>query len=256
VPTCSDCGTKIGFLKGLCDPCQTKAQAKFKRDNRDNNYKSYEEMISLFKEKRPDLLKAWENWTRDLGKQDVSTHMKKLKSDQDFEIFELNQQGPTVLEPSIIDPIPVSDKVLAMASGTNKIGNSDYCYWILTDKNVVIVRYGLMRRTEIRGNELVALNQISGFERQQTSRSSNLWEMVITRASNADGILHVEDAVASNMISAYNAAKADLQGSAGSGPRETKDPADAIRKLKGLLDEGLITQEEFDDKRKKLLEEM
>jgi hypothetical protein len=252
--SCNKCGKKIGFLKGLCDDCQKKFQEEAERESRDLTHQAYEDMIKEFKAKRPDLLKAWEKWNKDLGKQEVSAHMKKLKSKEPFDAFEVNQEGPIVLESSIIDPIPVGDRILAIASGINKIGNSDYCYWILTDRNVVIVRYGLMRRTEIRGNELVSLNQISGFERQQTSRSSNLWEMVMTRASNADGILHVEDAVATTMISAYNSAKTKLQG--GSSSSSSKDPAEAIRALKGLLDDGLISQQEFDEKRKKLLEDI
>jgi hypothetical protein len=185
---------------------------------------------------------------------DPDAYFEKMKSDDTYDFSEMFETTPTKLEASILDPIPEGDKVLALASGTNKFGNSDYCYWILTDRNVVIVRYGLMRRNEIRGNELVSLQQISGFEKQQTSRAANTWEIVMTRASNSDGILHVPDVVASEMIAAYNKARGDS--SPASAVREKKDAAESIRNLKSLLDDGLISESEFETKRQKLLDEI
>ena len=60
--------------------------------------------------------------------------------------------------------------------------------------------------------------------------------------------------MANAMVTAYNAAKTNLGTAPGS--RQKKDAAESIRNLKGLLDEGLISKEEFDLKRGKLLDQM
>ena len=251
--TCNSCGTKIGFLKGKCEDCQKVENKKNLRETRDNLLASYAEMATDLQKRRPDLLEVW---TRSMKAQskDPEAYFKILKSDEIYDGHELFKATPVKLEASIVDPIPTDDKVMAFASGTNKFGNSDYVYWILTNKNVVIVRYGLLRRWEIRGSELVSLQQISGFEKQQTSRSENTWEMVMTRASNSDGILHVPDAVATEMIAAYN--KARGESSPATVVQEKKDPAESIRNLKSLLDDGLISESEFEAKRQKLLDEI
>lgn len=251
--TCNSCGAKVGFLKGKCEDCQKLDNVKNLRETRDNLLAGFAEMKQEFTKRRPDLLDVWARSMKAQGK-DPDAYFKKMKSDDQYDFSEMLETTPVKLETSILDPIPEGDKVLALASGTNKFGNSDYCYWILTDRNVVIVRYGLMRRTEIRGSELVALQQISGFEKQQTSRAANTWEIVMTRASNADGILHVPDVVASEMIAAYNKARGDA--SPATSGREKKDAAESIRNLKSLLDDGLISESEFEAKRQKLLEEI
>jgi hypothetical protein len=251
--SCNSCGTKIGFLKGLCEDCQQEARKKDLRETRDNLLAGYHQMAEEFGRRRPDLLDVWTKSMSAQGR-DPAAFQAKLKTDDVYEWDEMFNAQPVKLEDSILDPIPEGDKVLALASGTNKFGNSDYCYWILTDRNVVIVRYGLMRRNEIRGSELVSLQQISGFEKQQTSRAANTWEIVMTRASNSDGILHVPDVVASEMIAAYNKARGDS--SPASAVREKKDAAESIRNLKSLLDDGLISESEFEAKRQKLLDEI
>jgi hypothetical protein len=56
------------------------------------------------------------------------------------------------------------------------------------------------------------------------------------------------------MIAAYNKARGEATSpSVGS---EKKDAAESIRNLKNLLDEGLISQSEFEAKRQKLLDQI
>lgn len=233
--------------------CQKVENKKHLRETRDTLLAAYAEITEDLSNRRPDLLEVWSRSMKSQGR-DPETHYQKLRTDEIYDSHEMYKATPIKLETSIVDPIPKDDKVMAFASGTNKFGSSDYVYWILTNKNVVIVRYGLMRRWEIRGSELVSLQQISGFEKQQTSRSENTWEMVMTRASNSDGILHVPDAVATDMIAAYN--KARGESSPARVVQEKKDPAESIRNLKSLLDDGLISESEFGAKRQKLLDEI
>lgn len=251
---CSECGSKVGFLKSTCEDCTKRNLQAEERENRKRLLEEFETFIEDFKSARPDLYKAWEVFTKNEGTRDPASHLKMLKSSGEVDQVELLTHRPQLLQKSIIDPIPPGDKVLCMASGINKFGTRDSCFWILTDKHIVIVRYGLIRNTELRGSEVIALEQITGFEKNKTSRNDVDWNLIITRASNTDGMFSVKDAVVNAMITAYNAAKTNL--GAGSGTRQKKDAAESIRNLKGLLDEGLITQEEFDLKRAKLLEEI
>lgn len=251
---CSECGSKVGFLKSTCEDCAKKKAQEASRETREKLTIEFEVFIEEFKAKRPDLFTSWETFVKNEGNRDVASHLKLLRSTNEEDFNKAFTDRPKILETSIMDPIPPGDRVICLASGINKFGPSDSCYWILTDKHIVIVRYGLIRTSELRGTEVIALDQITGFEKSKTSRNDVVWNLVITRANNTDGIFSVNDAVANAMVTAYNAAKTNL--GAGSGTRDKKDAAESIRNLKGLLDEGLISQEEFDLKRAKLLEEM
>jgi hypothetical protein len=238
----------------MCEDCAKKKVHADNQESRERLLVEFEAFIKYLKSKRLDLFVSWEALSKNEGKNDVATQLKLLKSSSNDDYLKALTDRPRILETSIVDPIPPGDRVICMASGINKFGPSDSCYWILTDKHIVIVRYGLIRTNELRGTEVIALDQITGFEKSKTSRNDVVWNLVITRASNTDGIHGVNDGVANAMVTAYNAAKTNL--GAGSGTRQEKDAAESIRNLKGLLDEGLITQEEFDLKRAKLLEEM
>jgi hypothetical protein len=155
----------------------------------------------------------------------------------------------------LLDQVPTGDKVLAYAQGIDKREKLQDCIWLLTDKNVLIARFSSMSFSEQLGSELVPLEQITGFEKNLTDRKKNLWDMTISRASNIDGITTVDEAVATRMLSSYTKNRSN------SGSKETsrpqgKDPVESIRSLKALLDDGLISQAEFDEKRKKLVDEM
>jgi len=252
--SCSSCGTKIGFTKSMCPDCSKKAAQAEMQETRKQLRAEFEAVLAEIKTRRPDFLKAWEAFVKDSGKREVGAHLKLMTSIGDGDWLKVVSEGPTKPEISLLDPIPASDKVLAIASGINKFGPSDTCYWILTDKHIVIVRYGLIRQNELRGSEVVALDQVTGFEKSKTSRGDIVWNLIVTRANNTDGIHNVKEGVATAMVTAFNAAKAKI--SSGSGSREKKDAAEAIRSLKSLLEEGLITKAEFEKKRAKLIEEI
>ena len=252
--SCSECGSKVGFLKSMCDDCAKKKAQADNKESREKLIVEFETFIEFLKSKRPDLFTSWETFSKNEGKNDVASHLRLLRSSNDDDYLKALNDRPKLLETSIVDPIPPGDRVICMASGINKFGPSDSCFWILTDKHIVIVRYGLIRNHELRGSEVIALDQITGFEKSKTSRNDVVWNLVITRANNTDGVHNVKEAVADAMVTAYNAAKTNL--GAASGTRQKKDAAESIRNLKGLLDDGLITQEEFDLKRAKLLDEM
>lgn len=242
--SCSDCGTKTGMLQKVCPDCFRRKQLG-----------EYNTFVDSCKSKRPDLFEAWENWLKDKGQSD---HLKmfieaitKNEGPKDVLAAYPPEYAPAIL----LDQIPAEDKVLAYATGINKGEKADHCIWVLTDNHVLITRFGFMRRSELRGSELVPIEQITGFEKKQTDRTNNMWEMVISRSSNVDGLGSVDETVAARMLSSYTSNRAK-SGSKAASPAPSKDPMEALRNMKALLDDGLITQEEFDDKRKKLLEEM
>jgi len=242
--SCSDCGAKTGVLQKVCTSCMRRKQLE-----------DYNSFIDAFKSRRPDLLEAWETSVKDSRKwEQVQNYLTMIINDEPPKdlLAAYPPDFPSVL---LLDQIPSGDKVLAYATGINKGEKADHCIWILTNRNILIARFGFMRRSELRGSELVPIEQITGFEKKQTDRKNNFWEMIISRASNVDGLTTVDEAVATRMLSSYTSNRAK-SGSETVPLASSKDPSESLRKLKALLDDGLITQAEFDEKRKRLIDEM
>lgn len=242
--SCSDCGAKTGMLAKVCPNCGRRKQLE-----------DYNSFVDNCKSKRPDLFQAWENWLEDNGQSD---HLKAFiavitKNEGPKNI--LAAYPPEYAPAVLLEQIPAGDQVLAYATGINRGEKADHCVWVLTDKSVLITRFGFMRRSELRGSELVPIEQITGFEKKQTDRNNNLWELTISRSSNVDGLGGVNENVATRMLSSYTSNRAK-SGAAAASPAPSKDPTESLRNMKALLDDGLISQAEFDEKRKKLLDEM
>ena len=242
--SCSDCGAKTGMLQTVCPNCFRRKQLE-----------DYNSFVNNCKSKRPDLFQAWEKWLEDKGQ---SEHLKAFiaaitKNEGPKDV--LAAYPPEYASAVLLEQIPAGDQVLAYATGINKGEKADHCVWVLTDKSVLITRFGFMRRSELRGSELVPIEQITGFEKRQTDRNNNLWELTISRSSNVDGLGSVDENVATRMLTSYTSNRAK-SGSAAASPAPSKDPTESLRNMKALLDDGLITQAEFDEKRKKLLDEM
>lgn len=107
-----------------------------------------------------------------------------------------------------------------------------------------------------KGHEFFPYSQITGV----TSSFHLTWKTCLefSRASNVDKYGYVDEKEAAQFVAlvrerlAVNSAKPSAQINVSS----ESDPLDKLKKLKDLLDSGIISQEEFEDKKKTLMDQI
>ena len=179
---------------------------------------------------RADLQEAWDN----AGKMGFATR---------------KPPGINEIEPALGQ----SEKVLAILRGW-KSGTSP-CSLVLTDQKLYFFSYTGLKFTST--NEAVPFSSISGVEMKQNLALLGL-EVKVTRASNVDKITNVDKTAAQAFVTALQDALANK--GAGSAntiiQNQAIDPLDQIKKLKDLLDAGILSQEEFEEKKKALMDKI
>ena len=124
----------------------------------------------------------------------------------------------------------------------------------LTDQGILTFQTTVFKSRLVK-QELIPLNTITGFEIAPPKASSTMWEITLTRANNVDTLYSMaEERVIKDFIKKTQAAIAS--GSAGAAGQNSPAPSDRLASLKQLLDDGLITQEEFDQKRKIIISDI
>ena len=138
------------------------------------------------------------------------------------------------------------------AKDTNFVGTI-----VITKKNVYLVKrkFKVFGKADPLTKETMSINQITGldqtFESYLTVKS---FHIRITRANNEDVLYGLTEANASEILEAINI-QMNNQGSSNSPVTiNAIDPVEQLTKLAALLEKGLVTQEEFDKKKKELLE--
>ncbi len=237
--SCQTChGPVSGLFTKVCEACQHKANAEFAQTSRNKLMDEIDAEVAAAKAFSPSLVKAFEAY------------------------WALNGTGLEIArQPSITPPnrfpehfptlVPKNEEVIAVAAGVQ----DGLAFWALTSTNILIAKYTLWNNT-FKSSELVPLAMITGIESAVVNRVDGSKKIIITRAANVDELYGIPDKPAAAFLEALNAARqrAGTQGSAIA--VAPQDPAEAIRKLKGLLDEGLISADEFEEKRKELLEKL
>lgn len=144
--------------------------------------------------------------------------------------------------------IPDSEEILCMASGYDtKEGNDNIV--IVTMENVYIIRRPVAFSFGVVNKTCIPISQITSI-----SNTGALGDLVIT-----DGTVQHEakwlGPVVFRIIEFVNQIKRYNESEKNKVAEQTKilSTAEQIRELKGLLDDGLITQEEFDAKKKQIL---
>jgi hypothetical protein len=123
---------------------------------------------------------------------------------------------------------------------------------LVTEKNIYFIKKPL----QLFGNsapytkEVVPISHVTGLD-QTHERWALSWSyhVQITRANNEDILRELSEETATQFVDAANAQIAKL----GQKNYNTIDPIEQLTKLGSLLEKGLITQEEFDLKKKELL---
>ena len=162
--------------------------------------------------------------------------------------FSLGLRKPPGLE--VIEPLLKDDeKVVALARGTKN--KSAFCTLVLTDHQLYMFSFTGMK--SFFSNEVVPFDLITGVELKKTMTEG--LKLIITRAGNIDEIASLDTPTAPAFLS-------KLQASMSRKPSATPttiiqnqaiDPIDQIKKLKDLLDLGIINDQEFEEKKNNLL---
>jgi hypothetical protein len=160
------------------------------------------------------------------------------------------------LSMAAIDEIPVDDICVAHMSGFHA-GPSKGVEIFVTDKAIQLVHRGIFKREKILGSERIRPESITGVERQKGGINSTKgaeWTVVISRSVEQDSITGLSDADSSLLLNKVEDFLNSVSGE--SAQAKVESPAETILKLKGLLDMGAISLEEFEAKKVTLLEKM
>jgi len=171
----------------------------------------------------------------------------RLESDYPslFQVLKKRGQNPPL--EYILDVLPKDATYLSKFSE----------FVFLTDKGILKYDTTILN-PRIKGHEIIPVHQITGIETEVPKGGEDyaLWWVTLTRANNVDRLLSTDTAeVVTDFV---NQVKLMLEGSNRENPASKKieSPKDRILALKQLLDEGLISNEEFETKRASILSEM
>ena len=161
-----------------------------------------------------------------------------------------------LLPKAAIGEIPVDDICVAHMSGFH-VGPSRSVQVFVTDKAIQLVHTGIFKKEKILGSERIRPESITGVERQKggiNSTKGHEWTVVISRSVEQDSIANLSDAESSLLV---NKVEDLLNSASGKSAQATvESPAETLLKLKGLLDVGAISLEEFEAKKVALLDKM
>jgi len=122
---------------------------------------------------------------------------------------------------------------------------------ILTDKHIHLLGRGILKGSGY--NETTSLGKITGLSRKRELMYMG-WTVSLSRASNVDNLLGVDKDDSELFVSTANSLISNFKPTDQTVlVNQISDPLDQLKKLKDLLDSGIISQEEFEDKRKTLL---
>jgi hypothetical protein len=126
-------------------------------------------------------------------------------------------------------------------------------YAVITNKNIYLIGSvtKVFGKADPMTKETIQFSQITGLEQTlENYLTIKTHHIKITRANNNDAIygLSYESALAF-----IDVANSQMQNQGGGNAVVQSDPIEQLTKLASLLEKGLVTQEEFDKKKKELL---
>lgn len=127
----------------------------------------------------------------------------------------------------------------------------------LTDKGILKYEVTLMT-ARVKTEEIIPLATITGIESKppKPGSSMDLWTILITRANNVDTIFSSgPDVLVRDFLAKVQEGMAGPR-SGNAQPATVQTPVQRISALKQLLDQGLITEAEFEQKRAQIISEM
>lgn len=237
--SCQTCnGPVSGLFTKVCEDCQHKANAEFAQDSRNKLMDQIDAEVTAARAISPSLVAAFEKYwaLNDTG----------LEAARNTAVA-----PPARFVANLPDLVPLGEEVISVATGIQE----GIVFWVLTNKNILIARYTLFKNT-FKSSELVPLTTITGIESTVVNNVNGSKKILVTRAANSDEIYGVPDKSAAAFLEALNNARQQVLGGQPSNTTSPVEPADALRKLKALLDDGLISADEFEVKRKSIVDKL
>lgn len=124
---------------------------------------------------------------------------------------------------------------------------------VLTDYRVYTFAKGSLFGGLVAADEVIPIPMITGVERSR--ELMNEWGITITRAANVDSFIYCDEKESAEFVSKLR----ELIQSAQRGPQTivqeaAVDPLDQLKKLKELLDAGVLTESEYAEKKAALMD--
>jgi hypothetical protein len=160
--------------------------------------------------------------------------------------------NPEEIEPSLDD----SEKVLVVLKCLKKwgkLGGGEVCTAVLTDKTIHIFSRGMMKSVN-RTHETVPFHTITGIDLKR--KLSFGWIIEFSRAANVDALLKCDETGAHQFVDTLKKLMSEgaSNQSNNNASHQPINPIDQIKKLAELLEAGIISQSEFDEKKKSLID--
>jgi methionine salvage enolase-phosphatase E1 len=139
---------------------------------------------------------------------------------------------------------------------TDKGGRFLYHFLIVTDRRVILWAQGLFKSS----SDSFDYSDLTGVEHQKsgifdaTGEGAVVLDVHGNKANFAE--MHPEEAVLIADLIRQQKQKVKVGAHTGAVVRQDTDPAAQLEKLAGLLEKGLITRDEFEQKKRKLLDQI
>jgi hypothetical protein len=132
-------------------------------------------------------------------------------------------------------------------------GINSFATLVLTDKAIHVFRKVSAFTKKIgSSHEVFQFLQVTGVTRSR--KVTWKWVLEFSRAANTDTYYFLDEIQSEEFYNLAQKLVSEAQNSSrGTFIQQTLDPLDQIKKLKALLDDGILTQKEFDEKKKELM---
>lgn len=130
------------------------------------------------------------------------------------------------------------------------------CTAVATSKTIYLLREGTFTKSLSAGVESIPLHTVTGISRKRQLMMGTIVE--ISRAGNIDQLIMCNENQADLFITTAKNIVASASAPSGNTQiiQQALDPIEQIKKLKGLADEGIISQEEFEAKKRELMDKI
>lgn len=129
------------------------------------------------------------------------------------------------------------------------------CVAVVTNRSIYLVKQGMNFKSMGQGSESIPPHTISGISLKKGVLTAGL---EITRAGNSDRLLNYDYGHAEKWVIAARALLDSAPSISGNTTNiiQQVDPLDQLKKLKDLLDAGILTQAEFDSKKQEIMDKI
>lgn len=162
---------------------------------------------------------------------------------------------------AIASYIPDDEEVLQVIKGTRmaargQVSSQAFVVMVLTNKSLHVLGKPTALFDKVKQSEVYNFAMITGVTRAKKMMLG--WAIEISRASNVDTYVQMEEGDSEAFYNILRDLVAEAQKGGGGTTTVINqvDPMDQLKKLKDLLDAGILSQEEFEEKKKALLDKI